>query len=76
MFLLTVKYLECHDTWTSTETDTYTSKHREPNQGYRIGMVSNSKYSWELLGLKPVKWVSNLAVDSEVVQNIWFGRTA
>ena len=35
----------------STETDTKTSKHREPNQKYCLGTVSNIKYHWRL---KPV----------------------
>ena len=28
----------------STETDTKEAKHREPNQKYRLGIVSNIKY--------------------------------
>ena len=35
----------------NTETDTKTIKHREQNQKYRLGTVSNIQYYW---GLKPV----------------------
>ena len=43
----------------STDTDTKTNKHREPNQKYRLGTVSNIQYylGW----LKLVKQAHNLA---------------
>ena len=51
----------------SIETDTKAGKHREPNQKYRIGTVSNIKYYLEVLMSIGYPY---LALTSEMNQNI------